>query len=463
MREREKTYNREQIKLFLKVYFLILIVIAFFRFPDIKNEMKYLVIAKEMLQDKSYFILKYFGEIYPDKPPVYFWGIGFFMRFFQSEYYPLSLIFGGVAFLYLQCKITYDFFKKMWNKDMALEVFILQATLPFLFGVSLVLRMDMMMSCCILISIYSFFNIYYKKVEITKWNIIKIYLFIILGVFIKGFAALLIPISTILFFLILEKNIEFLKKIKFLQGILGCIGAILGILVLISFISQDINYLNLLFGQEIVGRVVKSKSHIRPFYFYIKNLLYTTLPIMPFLFIGFYKKVKKIKRFKGWKPIDKIIFSILIPNLVLFSLISGKLDIYLLPLYPAMIIIAARYIEVAWTGKKIKIYRVLSKIGIVAMIISGVMMPWYNENYTLKPIINHLEGSPRIYSYKFKDSRNLKIFLDSEIINLDNIESVKNKEEAIFLTRKKEYLELIDKNAEKVFENKKYIIFMINN
>lgn len=459
--KKEKIYNREQKKLFLKVYFLILTSIAFLRFPDITNEMKYLIITNQMLQNKNYFILKYFGELYPDKPPFYFWGIGFFIHFFKSEYYSLSLIFGGIIFLYLQCKLTYDFLKKNWNKDTALEIFILQATLPFLFSISLVLRMDMIMSCSILASIYSFFNLYYGKKELKRGNISKIYVFMLLGFFIKGFAAILIPVSTILFFLIFEKRVDFLKKIKFLQGIFSCFAIILIGIFLIVFFNGDINYLKMIFRQEIIGRVFKSKSHIRPFYFYIKNLVYTTLPIMPFLFIGFYKKIKKIKRFKSWKKIDKISFSILIPNLIIFSVISGKLDIYLLPLYPAMIIIAVRYIEVAYIRKKIKIYKILSGMGVVIVFILGIILPWYNENYTLLPVANYLKDSPKIYSYKFKEGRNLEIYLKNKVNNVENINEIKDKESSICFTRKKEYFELMGKNIEKIFSNKKYVIFKI--
>ena len=48
------------------IYFIIFIPLAFFRYPDARNELKYFVVTDDMIQAKNYLILKYFSELYPD-------------------------------------------------------------------------------------------------------------------------------------------------------------------------------------------------------------------------------------------------------------------------------------------------------------------------------------------------------------------------------------------------------------
>lgn len=461
MKESMEKYINEDRKLWITVYFLLLVLITFLRFPDIRNELKYLVISKNILEEKSFFILKYFNEIYPDKPPLYFWGLATGIKLFNSDVYPLALIIGGILPLYLQAKICSNLLKKEWNKFAAKEFFLLYITFPYVVGVSLVLRMDMLMSVCILISLSTFFQSYYERKKIKKIIFFKIYGFILLGILIKGFAALMIPVISILSFLIIEKNLKFLKKIKFLQGILVIISVILFLFLNLYFFNTNgKEYINLVFFQETIGRVVHSKAHIRPVYFYIKNILFTTLPIMPFFILGITKQFKRIKKIKTWKKIDKIAFCVFFPNFIAFSLISGKLDIYLLPLYPFIVIIAMRFIEVGWSGTKNNIYKKIEILSLIFILLCATAQPWYNENYSLKPCLKYLIGSRKVYSYKFNDSKNLVFFLNTQIKTVNKDEIKKKRKGDIFITRKKDYYDLLGEKIDKLYENKKYVIFV---
>ncbi|MGL5761244.1 MAG: hypothetical protein ACRCXS_07530, partial [Cetobacterium sp.] len=215
-------------------------------------------------------------------------------------------------------------------------------------------------------------------------------------------------------------------------------------------------------GQETLGRVVKAKTHTRPIYYYLKLLPLTTLPIAPFFIIGLYRNLRNLKNRKKWKKIDKIAFSLFIPNLVFFSLISGKLDIYLLPLYYGIVIISLRAIERIWSGSKEKFYRTLLYINCIILSVCVGLLPYYNKNFTIKESIEILkENSEKVYSYRFEDAKNI-----SNEINKNSIENIpledlsKMNEGELLLVKKKYKKDISDKNLEEIYSNKEYVILI---
>lgn len=461
MRFKDDAY-KERCKLFFIGYFALTIGITFLRFPDIRNELKYFVITEQMVETKNFIILKYFTELYPDKPPIYFWILGLVRYVTKENFYPLSLIIANIIPAGITAFLGFKLSKLYWNEKMAYISTAIFITLPYIFGVSLVLRMDTLMTAFIMGSIYLFFSSYLDKKEISLNKSIYFYSCIAFGVLVKGGAAFIIPVLTILFYLYLDNNLSYLKKMRLLLG-LGIIVTILGIwfLMMLSF-PEGKTYIGLILGQETLGRVVKAKTHTRPIYYYLKLLPLTTLPIAPFFIVGLYKSLRNFKNRKKWKKIDKIVFSLFIPNLVFFSLISGKLDIYLLPLYYGIVIISLRAIERIWSGSKEKVYRILLYVNCTILIICAGLLPYYNKNFTIKDSIEILkENSEKVYSYRFEDAKNI-----SNEINKNSIENIpledlsKMNEGELLLVKKKYKKDVSDRSLEELYSNKEYAILI---
>lgn len=207
MRFKEDTY-KERYKLFFIGYFVLLIGVAFFRFPDVRNELKYFIITDQMVHSKNFMILKYFNELYPDKPPIYFWLLGLIRGFNKENFYPISLIIGGIIPVGITAYLGFKLSKLCWSEKMAYISTAIFITLPYVFGVSLVLRMDTLMTMFIMSSLYMFFSFYLNKEEKSFNRIIYMYIFIAIGILVKGGAALVIPMLTILFYLYLNKDLS---------------------------------------------------------------------------------------------------------------------------------------------------------------------------------------------------------------------------------------------------------------
>lgn len=460
----ENKKNRERYKIFFIIYFLFMVGVAFLRAPDLRNELKYFLITDQMLATKNFVVLEYFNELYPDKPPIYFWLLGVIRSIYKDSFYPLALIFGSIIPALVTGVLGFKIFKLYWSEKMSYFSLAIFITLPYLLGISLVLRMDYLMTAFIFGALYIFFKSYFEKdkKKISFKNIFLMYLFITLGVLVKGGAAVVIPVLTILTFLYLDRNLKYLKNIKPLLGF-GILFSVLGIwfLLILNFPNGK-EYISLLLGRETIGRVVKAKTHTRPIYYYIKNLIFTALPLTPFLVRGCINSLKNIKLRHKWKLVDKISLSLFLPNLLFFSLISGKLDIYLLPLYYGIVVISLRFIEHEWSGTKEYICKKILYINVGIGILCAIALPYYNRNYTMNDTIQILkENTQKVYSYRFSDAKNIITEIDKT--SLDNLpldELYKINEGELLLARKKYYKDIPLQNFKEIYSNKEYIILI---
>ncbi|WP_293960956.1 glycosyltransferase family 39 protein [uncultured Fusobacterium sp.] len=480
----------------LFIYLIIYIPIVLKRFPDIRNEIKYYAITDNLIKSREFFILKYFSELYPDKPPLYFWLIGFFKENFENFNF-LSIFFGSIIPSFIIVILMYHLFTKLKSEKFGFLVAISLATTPFFIGISVFLRMDMLMNLFITISLYYFFSTYFNLIKNNWFNKVILYLSIFLGIFTKGIAGGMVPLSIILGFLILEKNLTFLKKINFLGGVGVILFCALAWFSLIYLQPEGKEYLALMFKQETVGRIVKAKTHIKPFYYYFVRLSFLIFPYSLFWYSGIFHYLKDIKNYSKWNYLEKIGVIWSIVPLILFSLASGKLDIYMLPLFTGMILLSLNFF-IKIKNKKIGkvLLKILSTILIISLflnkilknrgnqyrrfltiplsivIIFGILaqgMGTFNRYFTLKPVVAQIQDNRKIYTYRFEDFKNIEgiepKIKDSNITNIQELEKIKdilNKDNSknYFVIKSKYNDKFNDvKNLKLKFTNNSYSIF----
>ena len=480
----------------LFIYLIIYIPITITRFPDIRNEIKYYAITDNLIKSREFFILKYFSELYPDKPPLYFWLIRFFKENFENFNF-LSIFFGSIIPSFIIVILMYNLFTKLKNEKFGFLVAISLATTPFFIGISVFLRMDMLMNLFITVSLYYFFSTYFNLIKNSWFNKVILYLSIFLGIFTKGIAGGMVPLSIILGFLILERNLSFLKKINFLVGLDFIIFCTLVWFSLIYLQPEGKEYLALMFKQETVGRIVKAKTHIKPFYYYFVRLSFLIFPYSLFWYCGIFYYLKDIKNYKSWNYLEKIGVIWSIVPLILFSLASGKLDIYMLPLFTGMILLSLNFF-IKIKNKKIgeTLLKIISIILIIPffinkfsknrenqykrfltiplsiIIIFGILgqgMGVFNRYFTLKPVVAQIQDNRKIYTYRFEDFKNIEgvepKIKDSNITNIQELKKIKdilNKDNSknYFVIKSKYNDKFNDvKNLKLKFTNNSYSIF----
>ncbi|WP_051419092.1 MULTISPECIES: ArnT family glycosyltransferase [Fusobacterium] len=480
-----KLKNNHYLYLFL-IYLLIAVPIAYLRFPDIRNEIKYFIISKNILIKENYFVLRYFSEFYPDKPPLYFWILSFCQKIFPNNFFFVSVLLTSIVPSFILIIFFYKFLKNFKSKDGAFLMTLSLLTIPFFFGVSIFARMDILMSLFIFLALYYFFGFYYKFIKISNINLFLFYLFIFLALFTKGLAGFFLPTLILFVFLIVEKKLNFLKKIRFIKGNIFIICLIGLWFLVIIFEPQGKEYINAIIFKEAIGRVMKSKVHIRPFYYYIEQIPLIIFPYGILLLISLIHYIKNMFFTFTWTKLEKISFVWVVSSLIIFSLASGKLSIYLLPIFPAMVILIyeailnnknKKYIEYGLKSVEIfsilapilnkkfnsekKLYNRFLNINISLLIIFFSLIFFikiYNDNYTLKKFLPYLkQSSEKIVAYDFSDAKNLEFYIDKHIDNLTNISYDNNN--IIILTRKNDIANFENKNYILIDKNKEYFLY----
>lgn len=306
------------------IWFIALLPAIFLRDYTPNNELRYLSIVDEALQNGNVFTFTNQGEIYADKPPLHFWlmMIGkLILGEHRMWYYSLLSIIPAFVILITMTR---------WvgrDNDTAL---ILMTTGLFA-GAALIVRMDMLMNMFIILSLYTFYQMYNdKNINRNSW---LFPIFVFLALFSKGPLGFLIPFISTLIFLIYKKKISHFKRYwgwkSFLIILTGSAIWLTGV-----YIEGGADYLNNLLVHQTVGRGIDSFHHKEPFYYYLISIWYTLAP-WSFLVIGLFIAALIKKRINT--TLEQFFAVIIVSTLVMLSIISSKIAIYSLPVVPFFI------------------------------------------------------------------------------------------------------------------------------
>jgi 4-amino-4-deoxy-L-arabinose transferase-like glycosyltransferase len=172
-----------------------------------------------------------------------------------------------------------------------------------------------------------------------------------LGFLIKGLAAFLIPIGVIFAYLFISGQRWKIKKLGLRQGsAIVCFFVLLWLVPLVYHLGL-VSTLRELLLKQTMDRVLDARVHKRAFYYYLVNFIPNLFPYSIFFFLSLIYTVFRIRQQDKFRMFVFCWFSF--PFLA-FSLISSKLDIYLIPSYAAIAILVEQFLldGVEKKGKK---------------------------------------------------------------------------------------------------------------
>lgn len=310
------------------VLFLVLLIPPFIcRDYSPNNELMYIGTVEDAFQNRTWFTFYNHGEIYADKPPLYFWLL-LSIRALTGGYpmwmIGLFSILPAIGVLVLMDRwvrsVRPEFPACMTN-------FMLMST-GFFLGSALVVRMDMLMTFFIVLSLYTFYRLYTGCGRPYERWMLPVYIF--LAVFTKGPVGLLVPLVSMFLFLLWKKEPGKMGRYFGIGQWMVLLG-LCAVWFTLVYREGGSEYLcNILFKQT-VGRGINSFHHKEPVYYYLLHLPLTFLPwtwlYVSVLLAGGFKRV-------AGSDMERLFCVVIVSTLVMLSLISSKLDIYLLPVYP---------------------------------------------------------------------------------------------------------------------------------
>lgn len=304
------------------------------------DEPRYAEIAQEMAASGNWLIPHLHGEIYTEKPPLYFWLLAGSAKLFGT-WQPFAMIFPSALSALGVIIVVYGFATLFFNRQVGVLSSLILMTSVLFTGVGQFVRMDMFLLLCLSLSLFSFVRLYIRA---TPHDNVYAAVFFVAAAFAtltKGPVGLGLPGLIILIFLVWRREFGVLKKMHLFWGSLLYVAIVLAWFVP-ALMQEGWDYAYLITIKQNLGRVHNSFSHARPWYFYLHTFPWITLPWFPFFIsaIIFFRKTSVVSEDRDVLRFLWVWFG---TTFLFFSAVSGKLELYLLPLFPPTAILTAYF------------------------------------------------------------------------------------------------------------------------
>ena len=305
------------------------------------DEPRYAQVSKEM-RDSGNFIVPHLNSApYPDKPPLLFWLINLFSIPFGkitalSSRLPSAL--AGIG----SCLAIFYLGKSLYrNTRIGLMSALILATSSKFLWMAHRVAFDVILTFFVTMAILCFYKGYTEQKNKGRYYIL-FYIFMALGVLTKGPIGFILPFCIVLTYLILKRDVRVLKETSpWIGGVIFAFMVFTWVYLASIYGGKEYTY-QILFKQN-VGRFASSFAHKRPFYYYFINFPINFLPwsiFIPSIAIYLFSK-------KGQGKIQSILLPLVwfAVVFIFFSIVSGKRDIYVLPLYPMAALLTAWFLN----------------------------------------------------------------------------------------------------------------------
>lgn len=299
--------------------------------------------TREMMETGDWLTPQYNYTNRYDKPILFYWLMAIAYKAFgvgelQARF--MSALFGTILVITL-----FYFTKKVGGRTWGLLTSLIAATSLEVIVYSRSAVTDMTLTFFITMSLLCFYIGFSRN---KAWYI-GLYIFAAFAVLTKGPIGVVIPALTLITFTIITGTLKrTLKEMKLLSGI------ILFIIIAVPWYALEIRangweYINAFFIKHNLNRYTGViSSHEGPIYYFLPVIILGFFPWSPFLPYAIFRftpwRIKNITLALGQQL---FLFASVwfIVTFIFFSLSRTKLPNYILPLFPALAIMAGRYWE----------------------------------------------------------------------------------------------------------------------
>lgn len=312
------------------------------------DEPRYAQVAREMVNGGDWILMHFNGEIYSDKPPLFFWLIAL-STFLWNGFTSFSVRFPSALFGTLTVLLTFLIGKLLYSSRTGfLSALVLATSLEFAYlatraNIDATLTFFTTLSCLCFIQWYWFHKAGGEgEGQFSRLIIFGFYIGMAFATLSKGPVGFILPLLICTVYLLIQRDREGLRRMKLLQGMMLFLLIVLAWYVP-ALLKGGKEYFNETIMIHTVDRFAKGSSHIRPFYYYLYNFPVDFLPWIFFLptaiAYGFSNRREGIGReFLFLFVWFAVIF-------IFFSLSKGKRGLYLLPLFPAVSLMVGKWWE----------------------------------------------------------------------------------------------------------------------
>ncbi|MGA7614223.1 MAG: glycosyltransferase family 39 protein [Thermoanaerobaculia bacterium] len=299
------------------------------------DETKYGEVIREMRTTGSFLVPVLNGHPYSHKPPLHFWAIDLLTRPFGLHSiwpYVLPSLIANLLLLWLVWRFTRELFDSLT----AWVATFLTSTFYLVWGIAQTARMDLEFTVLITLAILQLHRFIERE---SRRDLLLAAVALGVAILVKGPMALVIALLLLLF--------EGVRRRRFPRGNYAAAVAIVAAIPLLWVIPAVITggraYAEELLVKQNIGRAVNSWVHREPLWYYLGHAPGTFLPWF-FLFAVSLVAVYRRKDPPAESNRSRFLVSWVLAVLIPFSLISGKLDVYMLPAMIPAAMLGARLV-----------------------------------------------------------------------------------------------------------------------
>jgi len=300
------------------------------------DETTYAEVAREMLSTGQWLVPHLDGEAYSHKPPLYIWMVAA-LRGLGLPWTAAGVIPSLAALLAVLWVLPRLGRELGLDDDTGTLATVVFASAPLAAGMALGARMDMPLTLCFTGSLLYLARLLgvARPPDAARSAHLGLWLCIGFGVLFKGPLALALPLLAAAIFSLTSRPRVSLRPVLVGWGPLLAIAMVLAWLGP-AVLSGGTAYLWDVVVRQSAGRMTRSFAHPQPFYYHL-----VTYPVtgLPWSFVTALAAFHALRRRRGGAA--HFLAAAAVTVIAFFSLISGKLVVYLLPLFAPGALLAA--------------------------------------------------------------------------------------------------------------------------
>lgn len=372
----ERVFNKNPLIILLLLWLLFVALPIGNRGLWAPDEPRYLQVAWEMARNQSYLIPIMNGEIYAEKPPLFFWFtilVSKVTSFETASRWVSALASLGILLL------TYLLGQISGNKKIGLTAALILMTSSLYTLLMHTGNIDTTLTFLTTLSLFFF----------LKWDLEKKSRFLIsayvacgIGILAKGPVALIAPWLAYI-------NWELIKyirkeKVSFFHLLWGPLIAltVAAVWVVPACIVGGEEYTQIILFKQQMRRAVQADVHQRPWYEYLLFFGPNTLPWFVAMLGAVPELKQKLKERNRYILLYVVWFCTIF---IFFSLVSSKRERYLLPIYPVFSLLIAHsvsnWVERKEASKSIQVVGIITLIGVASVLVFPLILPFLKDTY----------------------------------------------------------------------------------
>lgn len=371
------------------------------RGPWPADEPRFALVARDMVESGNWLFPRIGGDLYGDKPPLFFWLIALCYRLSGSLQLafllpPLAAALGVLA-------LVHDLARRLWNDSSA---WLAALTLLFTLQFVAVMRGAQIDTVLCFLTTLSLYGLLRHLLLGPSWGWYFVGAFAAgLGVIAKGVGFL--PLLVLLPYALMRRSWAELPK--FAGGWrwfgLAAAGVLLAIALWLVPMLLAVNasgapelvaYRNEILFRQTVTRYARAWHHVEPWYFFFVSVIPALwLPWTPLL-IGLvprWRAAWQSRLAKTWLPLSWMLLVLLF-----FSISTGKRGVYIFPALPALALSAAPFLPELYAQRWVRRLALLGGV-LLASICVGAAVAWSMGTPALLRLVqeNALQGVTPIW------------------------------------------------------------------